>query len=313
VADPRPKLDPAFKSIFLIISLDLVAGFWLGIHREKAVEFFLSQVPLIGAAGVLYSFFPKDTKEEFGVWLQRILGKSLVRWGLVVSLVLLCAATLFRVSASVTLNGNEAAWLYFAPDRGGAPPPNVIIDSSRLNRLTSPVDFARWRVPTPLTVWSYTPTMISKSALRMRFWRPASLMYPDDFDSLAVLAALPGAWLFGRLPVDTALVVLHGRGSPRDTVAIVSVHSMGSYLVSYTTPELLSVRDTLRWADLLAGTPDSAATSMVRRWAKTSWVRARRPIRQGETLSWILAIGNDSPRNGQLVVRNAISQVYLAN
>ncbi len=314
MVEQRPTLDPAFRSIFLLIALDLLAGYWLGIHRDQAVQFFLSQVPLIGAAGVLYSFFPKNTKENFGAWLEWALGRGFVQLGLVLLLVALAVTTFLRVSANVTLSGNDATWLYFAPDRDGVPASDVVLDSARLNRITSPVSLTWWRSPTGLTAWTYSPAMISKSTLRMRFWRPASVMYPDDFDSLAVLAALPGGWLFNRLPGgDTANVLLHGHGSPGDTVAVFTVDTMGSYLVSFLTPEPPSERDTLRWADLLARTPDRQVASMVRQWTQTNWVRARRPIRQGETLAWTLNIGNDQPRSSQLVVRYGISEVYLAN
>lgn len=307
----RPTLNPAFQSIFLLIAIDLLAGYWLGIHREQAVEFFLSQVPLIGAAGVLWSFFPKDAKENFGAWLEWALGGRLVRFVLGLGLVALVGTTFFRVSASVTLAGDAAAWLYFSRDLDGDLPAAGILDSTRLNRLTSPVSLSRWRGPGGLVVWAYTPTMISKSALTMRFWRPASAVYPEDFDSLAAVTALPGAWLFNRLPADTARVVVCGSDAPRDTVATFTVSTLGSFVVSFLNPGPAG-RDTFRWREVLAGTPDSMQEKIVGQWSNNSWVTARRPIRRGDRLTWTITIGNEAPRTLQRSLDHAISQVYLA-
>ena len=188
----QPKLGAAFQSLFLILASDLLLGVWFAFNREQAVQFFLSQVPLIGAAGVCWSFFPKATKEAFGEWLEWILGSRVVRIVLSLGLLGVIAITFVRVSSTVSLTGNTGTWLYLVPDSAETPSATYVLDSARLNGLTSPVTLSRWATPGGLNAWICTPTMISRFALPMRFWRPASAVFPEDFDSLAAVVALPG-------------------------------------------------------------------------------------------------------------------------
>jgi hypothetical protein len=79
MAEGWPQLGPAVASLFLRIALELLAGLWLGIHRDKAVEFFLSQVPMIGGRRGLVEFPPQETPKKIsGVGSS---GSSGRQWG----------------------------------------------------------------------------------------------------------------------------------------------------------------------------------------------------------------------------------------
>lgn len=306
----RPALGPAFQSVFLIVAIDILAGCWLAIHREKALEFFVSQVPLIGAAGVLWSFFPKETKDNFGKWLEWSLGRIWLRLALALGLITLSATTFFRVSSNVTLLSDTATWLYLAADRGRGPGPDEILDSTRLNRITSPASVSRWGWPSGLLVWWYTPTMITHWPLKLRSWQPATVTYPQDFDSLAVLVVLPGGWLFNKFPGGTVRIVVRETNDPGDTVATFSLEKMGSYAVSFLKPDL-SPEDSVKWRDLVIDGPDSASASIVARWGNGNWVRALRPIRLGENLTLTLSDPRQELHTYKRTLDHATSQVYL--
>ncbi len=311
----RPRLGPVLYSLVLLVGIDFIGGIWVAMHSERALEIFLGQVPVIGAAGIMWTFLPKTIKDDFGTALAGFLGHGATRSLLTVLALVVVAFTFFRASVTVAaIDGNVATKVYLVTNAelrqldDGVPPS----DGVNLNRLTSPVSFVRqsW-LGNPTDFWIYTPAAIAKAAVNLRPWRPRQLQYPQDFDSLAAVAVLPGAWLFGHVN-STVRLVFHERGNPGDTVAVVVIDSVGSYLATFLDPSGRPPLAQEDLADLLHTTRDSSRSSMLKIWARTAWTGTRRPIRKGDRLEWRLMVPGDDMRNGTLQVNNVVTQLYLA-
>lgn len=316
MTDGQRRVGAVLYTLLLLMGIDLLVGIWLALHSERALEIFLGLLPLLGAAGIVWSFLPKTFKDDFGDALVAFLGHRVTQVAVTILAIPVIAFTVFRASVTIAaIDGNIATQVYLATaadlaHRGDSVAPS---DSARLNSLTSPVSFVRRSWPGDRrAIWIYTPAAITKVAQTVRPWQPRRLQYPQDFDSLATVAVLPGAWLFGQIGSDVILT-LHEPSQPGETVAQVTIDTKGGYLVTFLNPGSGPLLTKEALTATLSETRDFARPSMVDRWMKTSWTSTRRPLRKGDLLEWQLIVPGDSLRQGTLRVNDVVTHLYLPN
>lgn len=315
-----------------ILAIDLVAGIWMRLHAESWLALFLTHLPVLGFAGLMWSFAPDSAKAWWHDHLRNGLGNRRVGWGLVGVGAALLIATFFCSSVHVESlePGARTRLRLIAGDRVLADSAGLSGSASEpLNRLTSPVTFRPWfRVPIGRRMWVYGDHLATVS--RWVFpWKPMRLQYPDDFDTLATLAILPMPMLASNLrrppwpeltvrdALDTSVVLY------RDSLRSLQGILIGYPEVSRPDSAVLAIwkdsaRSQFRRASTLTDpvAADSAAAADTRdahdRWRAAQVRHSTRPIVLRDTLIVELrAADGRMLKADSLRVNHAISHIML--
>src|SRR3989442_11862288 len=63
-------LPPEFRALAALVAIDLLAGVWVQLHRERLLSIlYLAQVPGVGVGGLAWGFLPDARKSQFGEWI----------------------------------------------------------------------------------------------------------------------------------------------------------------------------------------------------------------------------------------------------
>lgn len=309
---PRPKLPRVFKTLGWFLAFDFLVAYWLAIHKDKALELLVSLIPLAGIAGLSWSFFSKPRKEEFAEWLEAWLGARLAPWVAALLFVAGVAITNTRAGVTVTaVEGSVATQLRLT--RGTALDAQTLAaaDTARLNAITSPVSFIRRMGPKGDEAWLVSDDLISRQVVRLRPWRPLDLLYPTDFDSLVTISLLPGGWMFNLGLSGASMVLLGGRDAHDTLVAFTMDSSTTSYQLHAFAPRDPVPMDSTGWGDLLLAAEEDDST-LAERWGRhVGRLTTRRPVRQGERVTWTVHIGSVT-QSRRVVLNHAHENLYLA-
>jgi len=339
-ADADAAGDADLRPFVLLLVLDALVGVWSSLHAPALQRFFITQIPLIGLAGLLWGFLEGDLKP---VVAKRLLGwlrkpatyRTLV--GLTTAFVVFTlgwstveVSALEPTSSELVFRANgtprDLGAVAALPDSAVCPDSaahagaarsdeQAGADSALLNRLTTPLSFGMWIWPAGRNVWFYTGTHVSGRAIRVWPWWRRSLQYPEDFDEVAAVRALPMFPLFTGLRSGCSVVlVLREHDANGLVLAADTLSSLTGLQLAYRDSLPLDSLARRRWDDSLrlrgrreaiaqadstgAAPPDSAAllqldstgaparAVLTRRWSQYRVVHTRRPLHVGEHIYW---------------------------
>jgi hypothetical protein len=345
---PTPAADGAeLRPLLMLLVLDGAVGLWSSLHAPWLQRFFISQIPFAGLVGLVWGFLEGDLKKVVAARITARLRQP-VAYGLLAGLTVaffvvtfvrstvevraldpVGSEVLFRVNGaprdvpqasgpldsaacSPRASASNTASRGLATPTANAP---AAADSELLNHLTTPVEFGMWTWPMGREVWFYTPTHVSPRAIRVWPWWRRSLQYPEEFDEVSRVRALPIYPLFKGLPTGCSVALIirehdtHGIVLAADTLS-----SVAGLQLAYRDSIPLDSLAPRRWDDTIrlrarrtaemdaersgAPPPDSAAlarldstgasarATLVSHWSAFRLVRTRRPLHVGERIYW---------------------------
>jgi hypothetical protein len=342
---PAPTSAVELRPLFLLLVLDGAVGLWASLHAPPLQRFFISQIPVAGLAGLIWSFLEGDLKAEVAARIATVLRRPGVFRAIAAFSVLFFIVTLVRSTVEIRALDPSGSEVLYVVD--GAPrdlPPAapfidsavcanaaagdtnlhrvtslasstpVASDSELLNRLTTPVNFSLRTWPWGREVWFHTSTHASGRALRVWPWWRRSLQYPEQFDEIARVYALPTFPLFRGVRTGCALAFIVRENSAGG--ALLAADTLSSLaglqlVLSDSLPldtlarrrwddtlRIRARRDTIQAAERANVLLDSAAlarfdltgaagrATLVGRWASYRLVNTRRPLHVGERIYW---------------------------
>ena len=294
------RLPAEFRTLGTLLAVDIAFGAWLALNTGGGLSAFVgTQLPAVGIGGLLWGLLPDDAKKRFGEWLVRLLRRSALRYAALILLGAGFVVSLFYGSVLIESVDPAASTMVYLV-RGGMRLPGAttitVRDSTRLNRLTTPLHDRLFITPViGSRVWVYTPTHVS-AGLHVYPWIGATARYPDDFDSLAILALLPSEKTADKLPVTLQVWLEDSTLVASDTLA------NSSNLLAFTRRQP-DPADTARWRDTLTAISHDTGyvNPMMQTWKTSRWLRARVPLRQGDLLTW-----EARSRRGALLKRDTV-------
>jgi hypothetical protein len=318
---PRPGMPHALRAIVVLLLLDLFIGIWMRLHAERWLAFFLTHLPVLGLAGILWGFTPDESKQ----WLEQRMRRALEsRWTWVASSVLVLALLAVgavytsvhveledpAVRTPVRLVRGERTRRDTAAVRTASAEP--------LNRLTSPVTFSVWLPPTGRRMWVYAGTLASASKRVMPLW-PTRVRYPDDFDTLATLAVLPAPSML-LYTSDTAAPPTLTIREAGTAIELARAPLKGMRAVMIGFPEIASSDSAARalWREPLraffAGeaASETEVESTLAMWLGAHRETSSRPLILNEVLRWEVHLADGRLLKSDTTrVTRAISHVFL--
>lgn len=344
---PTPAADGAeLRPLMMLLLFDGAVGLWSSYHAPWLQRFFISQIPFAGLVGLVWGFLEGDLKKVVAARIAAVLRRPVVYRvlaGLTVAFFILTfvrstvqvraldpsrSEVLYRVNGAPRDVAQASAPLDSAacssPDStnntatrapAAAASVSTVADSTLLNRLTTPVDFGIWTSPIGREVWFYTGTHVSPRAVRVWPWWRQSLQYPEEFDDVAIVRALPMYALFRGLPAGCAVaLIMREHDSGGTVLAADTLSSVAGLQLAYRDSVPLDSLARRRWDATMrvqmrrmaeleaersgAPAPDSAAlavldttgagarATLISRWSGYRMVRTRRPLHVGERIYW---------------------------
>jgi hypothetical protein len=369
----RAATGAELRPLMMLLLFDGAVGLWSSYHAPWLQRFFISQIPFAGLVGLVWGFLQGDLKSVVAARIAARLRQPIVYRVLAALTVAFFILTFVRSTVEVRAldpagsevlfraNGaprdvpqasrpldsaacsspssSNAAVHAPAAAMANAPAP---ADSALLNRLTTPVDFGVWIWPIGRDVWFYTGTYVSPRAVRVWPWWRHSLQYPEEFDDVAIVRALPVYLLFRGLPTGCAVALIireHDAGGI--VLAADTVSSVAGLQLSYHDSVPVDSLARHRWDDTLrvrarrtaeadaersgAPAPDSATlaaldtmgtsarATLVSRWAAYRLVRTRRPLHVGERIYWeVRGRGRAILASGEVLLKHE-TDILLSN
>jgi hypothetical protein len=308
------------KALALLLIIDIAIGVWLKLHNPAALPLFVVvNAPTVGVTGFFWPLLPKDAKDRIGEGIAAVLTSPLTAKSLLALGGTLLLASLALSSVTVTLlDSDTSTTLRVVRGTQTEPDSQALRDAPqiRLSRLTSPQSELLWIRPTGQRVWLYSPTHVLFRDTSLVPWIPVHLQYPQDFTPMAAVAVLPQSEILMQLGQDSLRLILRENGGG-EALASYDLKPYGT-VISYLDPGPRGAEDSARWKGRLLQQADSTREGfisvMLRRWLAGSWVKASRPLRQGETVSWEVRRKNDSTRivaKGRLPLNAALADLYL--
>ncbi len=347
-AQPPGATDGAeLRPLLLLLVLDGAVGLWSSLHAPWLQRFFFSQIPLVGLFGLIWGLLGEDTKKGVTARITARLRRPQLYRGLVGFAIAFFVVTMVRSTVEVRALDPASSEVLFkvggtprdvqaasapidsvvcAPARptvGGttsrvAPrviPTSTDADSTLLNRLTTPIEFGVWTWPIGRNIWLYTATHVSPRAIRVWPWWRRSLQYPEEFDEVARVRALPLYPLFRGLRTGCAVaLVIREHDSTGVVLAADTLSSLNGLLLAFRDSVPLDTLARHRWDNALrvfnrraaeqdsiragAPAPDSVSlaqldstgangrATLASRWSTFRVVRTRRPLHVGEQIRW---------------------------
>ncbi len=344
---PARAADGAeLRPLMMLLLFDGAVGLWSSYHAPWLQRFFISQIPFAGLVGLVWGFLQGELKTVVAARIAARLRQPVVYRVLAALTIAFFILTFVRSTVEIRALDPARSEVVFrvngaprdvpqtravldsaacaAPSPAGNPTrspttPTAIApaaaDSLLLNRLTSPVEFGVWTLPTGREVWFYTGTHVSPRAIRVWPWWRRSVQYPEEFDEVSVVRALPMYSLFRGLQTGCAVALImreHDAGGI--VLAADTLSSMAGLQLAYRDSVPLDSLARQRWdatlrmqarrtAELEAEhsglpAPDSAVlavldttgasarATLISRWSGYRVVRTRRPLHVGERIYW---------------------------
>jgi hypothetical protein len=328
-SNPAPAPEPLaegpagispLKVLVLLLIIDIGIGVWLKLHNPAALPLFVVvNAPTVGVTGFFWPLLPKDAKDRIGEGIAAALTAPLTS-----KILLGLGGTLFLASLAVSsvtvtlLDSDTSTTLHVVRGTQTEPDSQAVRGAPqiRLSRLTSPQSELLWIRPTGQRVWLYSPTHVLLRDTTLVPWIPVHLQYPQDFRPMAAVAVLPQSEILMQLTQDSLRLTLREDGGG-EALASYDLKPYGT-VISYLEPEPRGAEDSTRWKAWLVQQADSAREEfisvMLRRWLGGSWVKASRPLREGETVSWDVRRKDDSTRTvakGRLTLNAPLADLYL--
>jgi hypothetical protein len=294
--------------------LAVLGAVWFKLHFGSVISW-LGVAPAFGISALLTFWnrgLPDGTTKSARLALaQKLTSRSLARrlWAVVGAFVFL---TLFVSSAHVTNEGNAVVWITRYDPANTGVPDSMRLDSQHQRRS--------WRLlvpPTGRQFLMFSSDGRQTSMLRPLPWKPASVLYPTDFDSIATVALLPA----GDLMTLTGGKPLHliMRDAQDAVIAEDSLAALRALLVSFRRPRDPDAETRQQWlnraVEILsaeAAVDTSAVAPLVDLWMKSQWVRTARPPGRGESLNVVLLGGaQDTVAALDITFTQGYSHVYI--
>ena len=281
---PGGALPLEVRAVAVLLALEVAAGVWFALNWPPGMSLFLSQIPAIGAVGMVWGFLPNATKAAFGEWFAARLRRPRV-W---ISTAALLASTLclscFANTVSVVGAPPNATWIHLQSGQALRPGSGMLApsDSLRLRRGADRHYFWVWTSPFGRRVWLRSSSHLTPDGVTVLPWRPTTVEYPDDFEVPAVLAALPGAEALEEITSPRPWRVVITEAGAGDTLAVDTLNSPGAVLFAFISTEgPHDPSGAFRTeADRLPGGADSILLQM---WSDSARSRyTRRPLRANE-------------------------------
>ena len=115
---PTPgTLAPEFRALGILLVADVLAALWCTLNWPPGMAFVVSQVPTLGAFGLLWGLLPKGRKDELGVLVELMVATSASAIGAGVLLAAIVVAT-FSVN-TVAMQGDPPVPRGCIATRGG--------------------------------------------------------------------------------------------------------------------------------------------------------------------------------------------------
>ena len=240
----------------MLFLADVLAALWCTLNWPPGMAFVLSQVPTLGAFGLLWGFLPKGRKDELGVVVGAWLEKRRVQSGLIVLLALIVVVTFTMNTVAVQGDPASPTWVYrYAgeDERPGGVVSNPR-DSVRLRRGGGVQYFWMFTPPWGRRTWFESPARISHKVHTVLPWKRTALSYDDDFGRPIGVALLPG---YGALTEGQVRYLVTGRAM-EDTIGTAEMPEAGGAVVlTFGRTDLAAARAT--WAGFAADSVQSAA------------------------------------------------------
>ena len=318
----RPGFPLEARALAAFLVFDLIGGIWLALHYPPGMSLFLSQVPVVGIAGAVWGFLPDPQKDMLGRWLAGVLRLRAVFSFMVLILGGLAALTFVLATVRVDAVESDVAtmlWLVPGSQREVDQGHRTVLDSARLNRLTTPHFFFVFLSPTGRRVWLHSSTHITARDLRIRPWLPNRLQYPDDFTPMTAIAVLPSPQSFPVLASHQSVTLVLRDLYRDDTLGIATIKAdLRGQMVTFTEPGPPTADVRQRWRQLLTEIfgDDPADSSNINGalgfWDKAKWVRSRRPFVPDDSVRWdIRTTKGDSLAAGRLGLNHGITDLVL--
>lgn len=273
------------RALGVLLLADILAALWCTLNWPPGMAFVVSQVPTLGAFGLLWGFLPKGRKDELGVLIGAWLQDRRVQSALVVLLAAITVLTFSVNTVAVQGDPSSPTWVYrFAglDERPGGMISNAR-DSVRLRRGAGVQYFWVFTPPWGRTMWFESSTRISHRVHTVLPWRPNVLSYDDDFGRPVGVVLLPG---YGALTEGQVRYLVTGRAAD-DTIGTADMPEAGGAVVlSFGRTDASTARSS--WATLAADTVQLAAWAQNARSA-SAWRR----LQLGDTIK-LTAFGRTS-------------------
>jgi hypothetical protein len=295
--------------------LAVLGAVWFKLHFGSVISW-LGVAPAVGIS-VLLSLWNRGlpdgtTKSARLALAQKLTSRSLARrlWALVGAFVFL---TLFMSSAHVTNEGSAVVWITrYDPTNTGVP------DSMRLDSQHPRRSWRLLVLPTGRQFLMFSSDGRQTPMLRPLPWKPAAVLYPTDFDSIATVALLPAGDLMTQLTGGTPLRVIL-RDAQDAVIAEDSLSALRALLVSFRRPRDPDAEVRQQWLNRAvevlsaeAAVDTSAVAPLVDLWMKSQWVRTARPLGRGESLNVVLlGAARDTVAALDITFTQAYSHVYI--
>ena len=303
------------RAVAVLLAFEVAAGVWFALNWPPGMSLFLSQIPAIGAVGVVWGFLPDAPKEAFGEWFAARLRRPRV-W-ISTAALLASALGLSCFVNTVAVSGAPANPTWIHLQNGQALRPRTgelaLSDSLRLRRGTERLYFWVWTSPLGRLVWLRSPSHLTPDELTVLPWRPTSVDYPDDFEVPAVLAALPGAEAIEEITSSRPWRVVVLDPSAGDTLAVDTLTSPGAVLFAFLRADTPadSVANWNAHADKLKGGSDA---DLLKLWSDSARSRyTRRPLRANERVKLIVvdSLGK-SVSTREVTLNNGLTTTLVA-
>lgn len=316
---PAPSTHDALplevRAVLVLLAFEVAAGVWFALNWPPGMSLFLSQIPAIGAAGVVWGFLPEAPKKEFGEWLANRLRRPVV-WISIVALLALALIASCLVN-TVEVNGAPESPTWIHLERGEAERPLLgelaTSDSLRLRRGAEKVYFWVFTLPMGRRVWLRSSSHLTPDELCVMPWRPTKVGYPDDFERPTVLATLPGTEAVEEITSPRPWRVIVLDASAGDTLGIDTLASPGARLFAFIqTPT--PADSVARWGTVAAGMRGGMDSVLFRMWSDSARSRyTRRPLRANERVRIIAVDSTGKPvSQKELTLSNGLSTTLVA-
>lgn len=274
---PTPgTLPPELRALGILFVADVLAALWCTLNWPPGMAFVVSQVPTLGAFGLLWGFLPKSRKDELGVLVGLWLQSRRVQSAFGVLLALIVVLTFSVNTVAVQGDPSSPTWVfrYSGDDERPGGAIDSPRDSVRLRRGGGVQYFWIFTPPWGRKAWFESPTRISHKVYTVLPWKRTALSYDDDFGRPIGVALLPG---YGALTEGQVRYLITGSASS-DTIGTAEMPEAGGAVVlTFGRTDISAAGQA--WKELAADTVQALA------WMKNARPTAAwRRLQLGDTI-----------------------------
>lgn len=308
---PHPSpISLLWYSVAALAALDVGVGLWFHLHAPQILALLpLTNVTIVGVGG-LATLLPSGSGDRVRHSAVRWLKKPAVARGLWGIFSVLLLVGLFVSSVSVKAEGGGTL-LYTVSGAEGDSTADGVADTLRLTRADPEVHRLKWIFPLGRRIWAFSAGYVTKETQTMVAWRPARWSFPDDFDTVVTVTFLPAPSADFSLRRSSTTLIL--RESDNSVLLEVPLDPHG-VRVQFSGPPPMAGGLAKRWVDsLFKLTPNDTAAvrDRLKVWQGVLAARPRRPLHQGERVTYEIRRADGSIGPTPLALDSAVVDVLL--